>query len=190
VVPWARGYNMALTDPDVALFATTRLPQREKSFKWVGPLYRQTWGFYAKKDSRIIINSLDDAIQIPRIGTYHEDAKEQFLQKKGFVNLVSTNKNISNIRHLLQGNIDLWVSSDFNMPYLAKQAGISPALLRCVYAFQKVDNYIAFSRQTSDDVVEKWQCILDEIIRDGTYERLNQKYLHMQTKDLNSEGEI
>jgi polar amino acid transport system substrate-binding protein len=180
VVPWARGYTKALADSNVALFSTTRLPQRENKFKWVGPLYRQTWAFYAKKGSNIRIDSLEDAKKIPRIGTYHKDAKEQFLKENGFDNLVSTNKNISNIKHLIQGNIDLWVSSDFNMPYLARQTNISPDQLEFVYAIRTVDNYIAFSMQTPDDVVEKWQDRMDEIIRDGTYEKLRLKYVHIQ----------
>jgi polar amino acid transport system substrate-binding protein len=170
VVPWARGYNITLTDPNVALFSTTRLPQRENLFKWVGPLYRQNWGFYAKKGTKIRIKSLEEAKNIARIGTYYKDAKEQFLKKLGFNNLVSTNTNLSNIKHLIQGEIDLWVSSDFNMPYLATQAGISPDQLELVYAFREVDNYIAFSVQTSDVIVQKWQQTLDAIKKDGTYE--------------------
>jgi polar amino acid transport system substrate-binding protein len=183
VVPWARGYNMTLTNPNVALFSTTRLPQREKIFKWVGPLYRQTWGFYAKNGSGIILNSLDDAKKIARIGTYHKDAKEQFLQKKGFKNLVSTNTNISNIKHLIQGSVDLWVSSDFNMPYLARQAGILPNSLELVYAFREVDNYIAFSMQTPDATMGEWQDILDAIKKDGTYAKLYDKYVDFKRFD-------
>lgn len=169
VVPWARGYNMTLVNPNVALFSTTRLPQRERLFKWVGPLYRQNWGFYAKKGTKIRIKSLEEAKNIARIGTYYKDAKEQFLIKRGFNNLVSTNTNLSNIKHLIQGAIDLWVSSDFNMPYLATQAGISADQLELVYAFREVDNFIAFSLQTSDVIVQAWQYTLDEIKKDGTY---------------------
>ncbi len=172
MVPWARGYTLALTQPDVALFSTTRLPQREKLFKWVGPLYSQTWGFYGKKGAGLKITSLEQAKKVARIGTYHKDAKEQYLLAQGFTNLVSTNKNLSNIRHLLRGTIDLWVSSDFNMPYLVKQAGINPDRIERVYAFKKVENYIAFSTKTSDCLIHRWQRQLDEIKRDGTYERL------------------
>jgi len=177
VVPWARGYNMALTQPNVALFSTTRLPQREKRFKWVGPLYRQNWGFYAKKGAKISIRSLEDAKKIARIGTYHKDAKEQFLTKQGFKNLVSTNTNISNIKRLIQGSIDLWVSSDFNMPYLARQAGISPDQLELVYAFREVNNYIAFSIQTPDPIVRKWQQTLDAVKNDGTYTAFHTQHI-------------
>jgi polar amino acid transport system substrate-binding protein len=175
VVPWARGYTLALNQPNVALFSTTRLPQRETLFKWVGPIYAQTWGFYGKKDSGITIRSLDDARNVARIGTYHKDAKEQYLQSKGFGNLVSANRNLSNIRHLLNGQIDLWVSSDFNMPYLAQQAGIDPAELELVFAFLQVQNYIAFSAQTDDSLIHRWQRALDSIKGDGTYDRLREK---------------
>jgi polar amino acid transport system substrate-binding protein len=176
VVPWARGYNLALTRPNTAIFSTTRLPLREKLFKWAGPLYTQTWGFYGKKGSGLKINSLNDAKKVSRIGTYYKDAKEQFLQGKGFTNLVSANKNITNIKRIVEGKLDLWVSSDFNMPYLAKHAGVASDQLELVYAFRKVDNYIAFSIQTTDNLVKTWQRTLDEIKKDGTYTRLSEKY--------------
>jgi polar amino acid transport system substrate-binding protein len=171
-VPWARGYTLALTQPNVALFSTTRLPQREKLFKWVGPLYSQTWGFYARKDSSIKISSMDQARAVARIGTYYKDAKEQYLLANGFRNLVSTNNNLGNIRHLMDGSIDLWVSSDFNMPYLAQQAGINADRLKLVFPFKRVQNYIAFSNQSSDSLVTLWQQTLDELKHDGTYDRL------------------
>ena len=171
-VPWARGYTLALTQPNVALFSTTRLPQREKLFKWVGPLYSQTWGFYARKDSSIKISSMDQARAVARIGTYYKDAKEQYLLANGFRNLVSTNNNLGNIRHLMDGSIDLWVSSDFNMPYLAQQAGINADRLKLVFPFKRVQNYIAFSNQSSDSLVTLWQQTLDELKQDGTYDRL------------------
>ena len=171
-VPWARGYTLALTQPNVALFSTTRLPQREKLFKWVGPLYSQTWGFYARRDSAIKISSLAQAKSLSRIGTYYKDAKEQYLLAKGFLNLVSTKRNRNNIRHIMDGSIDLWVSSDFNMPYLAKQAGISPDQLKLIFAFKKVQNYIAFSTQSPSSLVNLWQQTLDELKQDGTYDRL------------------
>ena len=176
VVPWSRGYKLAQSSPNVALFSTTRLVQREKLFHWVGPLYTQTWAFYSRRGAGIRINSLEDARKIERIGTYLRDAKEQFLQSHGFGNLVSANRNISNIRHLVRGNIDLWVSSDFNMPYQVRQAGVEPDELELVYAFRKVSNYIAFSLDTPLHVVQEWQKSLDMMKEDGTYMQIARKY--------------
>ena len=176
VVPWARGYAMALNEPRVALFSTTRLPQRETLFQWVGPIYTQTWGFYARSDSGLKVRSMEEARAVPRIGTYHRDAKEQFLQAEGFKNLVSTNRNLSNVIHLLKGNIDLWVSSDFNMPYLVRQAGEDPSRLKEVFAFRKVNNYIAFSLQTPKPIVSTWQQALTRMKKDGSYRKICRRF--------------
>jgi ABC-type amino acid transport substrate-binding protein len=101
LVPWARGYELALSDPDTALFSTTRLSQRETLFSWVGPLYRQQWGFYKWKGSAVKIEGMEAAKRVARIGTYRKDAKMQFLRAQGFENLVPTNNNVTNLKHLL-----------------------------------------------------------------------------------------
>ena len=176
LVPWARGYQLAQSEADTALFSTTRLPQREAMFSWVGPLYRQRWGFYRWHANPIRIADIEAAKQVKRIGTYRQDAKMQYLQALGFENLVPTNKNITNLTHLQRGDIDLWVSSDFNMPYLARQAGASPDQLALAYAFHTVGNYIAFSKGTSPHVIRLWQAVLDEMKSDGSYRRICRKY--------------
>ncbi|MDJ0856626.1 MAG: transporter substrate-binding domain-containing protein [Desulfobacterales bacterium] len=176
VVPWSRGYTLAMSTPGVALFATTRLAQREKQFRWVGPLYSHTWAFYGRKGSGLQIGSLEEARGVERIGTYRKDAKEQYLQAQGFKNLVSANRNISNIRHLSEGELDLWVSSDFNMAYLVDQAGFEPAQFERVYAFHKVSNYIAFSRGTPLAVIRDWQRCFEGMKQDGTYMRIARQH--------------
>ena len=176
LVPWSRGYRLAQNRANVALFSTTRLKHREKRFQWVGPLYTQTWALYARRDSRIRIRSLAEAKQVKRIGTYLMDAKEQYLQHQGFENLVSAKRNISNIRHLIDGTIDLWVSSDFNMPFLVRQAGFEPDDFKRVYILRRVANYIAFSLDTPRTLVEAWQLCLTQIKQDGTYRQIARHY--------------
>jgi len=184
VVPWARGYRLALSEPNVALFSTTRLSQREDKFSWVGPLYSQMWGFYARKGGGIHIRDLSDARKIARIGTYHKDAKKQYLESLNFNNLISSNINISNIKHLMKGEIDLWVSSDFNVAYLARQAGVDPDRLELAYPFREVHNYIAFSLSTPDHVVKEWQAVLDAIVADGTYGIICNRYNYVPRDSL------
>jgi polar amino acid transport system substrate-binding protein len=168
LVPWARGYNLALKKPNVALFSTTRLPEREKQFKWVGPLYTQTWVLYKKKGNPIRIVSLEDAKKVERIGTYREDGKKLFLEKNGFTNLVDSSNNTTNVLHLIKGNIDLWISSDYSMPYIASQAGVDSQQIEKAYTIKSVDNYIVFSIQTPDSIIEAWQQALDHIKKDKT----------------------
>jgi polar amino acid transport system substrate-binding protein len=176
LTPWARAYQMALSGANTAVFSTSRLPQREQLFSWVGPLYLQRWGFYRWKGSGVDVDDFDAARQVSAIGTYRQDAKMQYLQAKGFENLVSTNINTTNVKHLQRGNIDLWVSSDFNMPHLVRQAGQSPDNVELAHAFHTVGNYIAFSKQTSPHIVRLWQAVLDEMKSDGSYQQICDKY--------------
>jgi polar amino acid transport system substrate-binding protein len=176
IVPWARGYELAQSDINTALFSTTRVPERESLFSWVGPLYRQQWGFYRWKGSGVEVANLEAARRVARIGTYFKDAKMQYLQALGFNNLVPTNQNINNVKHLEQANIDLWVSSDFNMPFLAKEADVSPDQLELIYPFHTVDNYIAFSKKTSPHIIRLWQMVLDEMKSDGSYQEMCHRY--------------
>jgi ABC-type amino acid transport substrate-binding protein len=57
------------------------------------------------------------------------------------------------------------------MPYQARQAGIDPDQLKLIFPFKRVENYIAFSIQSADSLVNLWQQTLDEIKEDGTYNR-------------------
>jgi len=95
LVPWARGYRLALSNADTAIFSTTTLPQREALFSWVGPLYRQHWGFYRWRGAGVDISDMASAKRVARIGTYHQDAKMQYLKARGFENLVPTNSLIN-----------------------------------------------------------------------------------------------
>lgn len=36
--------------------------------------------------------------------------------------------------------------------------------------------YIAFHKETSEEVIQRWQKALDEIKKDGTYQKILQKY--------------
>ena len=172
MVPWARGYKQTVTEANTALFSTTRLPQRESLFFWVGPLYHQRWGFYRWKGSNIHVPDMEAAKRVARIGAYHQDAKMQYLLAQGFDNLVPANKNINNVLHLKKGNIDLRLSSALNMPHLVKKAGVSPSQVELAYTFRTVGNYITFSRTTSPHVVRLWQAVFEELKADGSYQQL------------------
>ena len=90
LLPWARGYNLLKSKPNVALFTTTRTKEREDLFHWVGPIATSTNAFYAKKGSNIRIKTIEDAKRVDSIATYKEDAREQMLLTWGFNNIDSS----------------------------------------------------------------------------------------------------
>lgn len=176
VVPWARSYKALQENPDTILFSVTRTPEREKLFKWVGPVLRAKWYLYAKKGSGIKIKKLEDAKKVARIGTYKDDAREQFLKQNGFSNLESVPNNETNFKKLVLGRVDLVVLTNVGAKITAKNAGHTMDAVEAVYEIKSTDLYIAFSSATADDTVKKWRNALDEMKKDGSFKKIYQKW--------------
>ncbi|OHD12340.1 MAG: hypothetical protein A2086_08895 [Spirochaetes bacterium GWD1_27_9] len=175
VVPWARGYNELLSNKNIILFSTTRTEEREKLFKWVGPVGVNQWIFYAKKDSNIVIKSLEDAKNVKSIGTYIDDVREKFLVQNGFLNIESVNNNALNVKKLIKGRIDLWISG-IGAKEICEKAGEDFEKIKVIYVVKEMKLYIAFSLDISDEIVAKWQKAYDDIKKDGTLKKINNKW--------------
>ncbi len=178
IAPWARGYQALQRLPNVALFSTTRTPAREAKFHWVGPLLRVKWVLYAKKNNvPENLNTLDDARRVRSIGAYHDDARERFLLERGFTNLQSAANNIINVKKLMSGRLSLVAGSNVGMAGSARAAGYDPKDLTPALVFKQVDLYIAFSKQSSPDIVARWRDAFQAMVDDGTYARIYAEWL-------------
>jgi polar amino acid transport system substrate-binding protein len=133
LMPWARAYKQIINKPNKILFSMTRTPQREYLFKWVGPIANNSFVFYARSDSKITINSLEDAKDEKyKVGTYLDGANEIYLKSQDFYNIYSVPNDLLNIKKLVKGRIDLWAAGETQGLYKAKQLKIDPKKLnRC-----------------------------------------------------------
>lgn len=176
VVPWARSYRALEQDPNVALFSTTRTEQREHLFKWVGPIGYVNWVLVKKRGSPVRVDALDDARSVPRIGTYQQDAREQWLKSLGFTNLESVPSDDMNCRKLQAGRIDLWITGDIDMVATCGNQGIDLRELEVAYVAKKQELYVAFSKGTPDATVRRWQDAYDALVREGEFRAIHQRY--------------
>ncbi|MBF0205219.1 MAG: ABC transporter substrate-binding protein [Desulfamplus sp.] len=175
-VPWARGYKLTMIKPNHALFSTTFTEERRPLFKWVGPVSQAVWIFYAKAGSGIKINALEDAKKVNLIGTYLDDVREQFLKKEGFTNLDSVPKDELNLKKLLAGRISLWAASPIAVSFAGKKLGIPIDGIEPVFTIMKKGLFIAFNKDTPDDIVNKWTKAYNDFRTDGTMEAIYKKW--------------
>ncbi|MBF0229561.1 MAG: ABC transporter substrate-binding protein [Desulfamplus sp.] len=176
MVPWARGYNLAITKPNIALFSTTFTEERRNLFKWVGPLFESVWMFYAKAGSNIKMNTLDDAKTLKSIGTYRDDVREQFLKSKGFTNLDTVTDDSLNLKKLMGDRISIWVASSDTAPSIAEKLEIPMDSMEVVFKIPADGLFIAFNKDTSDEIVSKWEKAYNEVRSDGTMEAIYKKW--------------
>ena len=174
---WKILYQRGLTEPDTVLFPPSRTPEREALFKWVGPLIPEKVVLFARKDSGIDLRSLEDAKKVDGIATVTGYASEKMLRQKGFTNLVSQRSTIQGPDALKFGRVDLWISSNVTMRQTAFAAHVDPDLFEPLFVVEEIPSYLAFSKSVSDEVVNQWQTALDDMTRDGSWERIVSKWV-------------
>jgi polar amino acid transport system substrate-binding protein len=80
-----------------------------------------------------------------------------------------------NVRKLMKGQIDLWVTADPNGRYVAKQEGLDG--LKVVQRLYTAELYLALNRNTPDELVQKLQKALDEMREAGELQTIKARYL-------------
>ncbi|WP_458378921.1 substrate-binding periplasmic protein [Pseudomonas chlororaphis] len=171
--PWERIYKLALEQPGYGVFVTARLPDREPLFKWVGPIGPDDWILLARDDSKIALQSLEQARKY-RIGAYKGDAIAETLAKQGLRPQVVL-KDQDNARKLVGGQIDLWATGDPAGRYLARQEGVTG--LKTVLRFHSTQLYLALNKEVPDETVARLQAALDQLREEGVVEEIMGRYL-------------
>ena len=176
VYPWARAYKMALENENIILFGMTHTKDRENKFKWVGPLATKRDILVARKSSGIRIDRLEDAKKVKYIGTLRDDTRELLLKSHGFSNLQSVSDEQLNAKKLAIGRIDLWAYKIPGLRTVCDLAGVDYTEFEEVFNLRETELMIAFSKKTSDAIVQQWKDAFDEISADGTILKIQKKW--------------
>ena len=177
MMAWDDAYNLALKEKNVLLFSTTRTEQRETLFKWVGPIGSYNDILYAKSGSGIVINNLEDAKKVGKIGVVDGWFSKEFLTGLDFKNLESTKLPAENAKKLVEGKVDLCAFTDTTAPEILKEAGYSMDQIAPAYVIKTYEFYIAFSKDTSDAIVSEWRRSFEEMKTDGTFGKISAKWV-------------
>ena len=177
MLPWARAYRWLRQQENTILFSTTRTPEREKLFRWVGPLFQNTTYLIAARKQNIKISSPEE-LQKYRFGTIIDDASEMFLSRLGIsADHFERNRNTrSNLRMLDAGRIDFIVSGWEAFVSDARIEGLDKKKFEIIYTADSSDVSIAFHRNTADWIIERFQQALDNIRDEGMYDRIVKRY--------------
>lgn len=179
---WKRSYLKTINGTNAAIFPTTRTPDREELFHWVGPILRVRWALYAKTGSQLKITNLEDAKRVGRIGTYAEDAREQFLKDEGFTNLESVHSIYLNWRMLYADRVDLVAGSDMSLNQSMQSGEFPSQAFEKVLEIKTVDLYLAFSKNTDPYILEAWKQGLTELLKESTLQSLQKQWFARQAE--------
>jgi len=183
VYPWARAYNMSSEQENVLIYSIAKTPEREKLFKWIGPLYPYTESlFKLKKRKDIAVHSLDDAKKY-KIGVVREYAVHQMLRSQGFIdgkNLDAVSAQELNIKKLFKERVDMIVGSSLDLSWRMRTQADLPPFEDLEQAFELkeifTEIYMAFGVKTSDEVVGQIRTAFDQLKAEGKIDSILQRY--------------
>jgi len=177
VVPWARAYQEARTQPNTGVFVTMRTGEREALFKWVGPLTVNITSIYGLASSNIRIASLDDARHHGEIAVPREWYSHQALLAEGFTNLYPVQGPEQMVKMFKRGRVKLMVADNLSLPALLMRSNLPEQQVARLFTFLRTYSYIAFSPRTDDALIARWQAELDGMKADGSFTAIHEKWL-------------
>lgn len=177
-VPLKRALFLLSSEPGYALFNLNRTAGREAKMKWVGPLHSSVTHFYENKNAPTGIQSFDDAQKVESICVLRENVHHRLLRKKGFTNIFPANSYVSCIHMLSMQRVKLTPLSNLSSIVLNKERLLSSGLQKTAVKLSESQGYIAFSKSTPGEVIDRWQAALDKLKESGRYQQLIELYLH------------
>jgi polar amino acid transport system substrate-binding protein len=158
IAAWARAYQTALTGPNTMLFSTTRTVQREKLFKWAGPVGQNRTVVWAKKSSAIAqitdMSTIKNKIVVIR-DSVDDQAVVNINTPENLITRAA--KPDSAAKMLARGRVALWAYNEITAIALLKQIGEDINNYEIVNVLNSTDMYFAFSKDVDDSVVQLLQ---------------------------------
>jgi polar amino acid transport system substrate-binding protein len=178
MLSWKDAYDRAQVYPNTCIYSTARSENREKVFKWIGPIVENKWAAFAKKGFKGTLARPEDLGEY-RVGVLQGDAKERYLKDLRVTFRVPEADDAKNPSKLTLNRtevdkIDLWITGYYSGAYIAAKTGVKDVVP--VWVFQTSQNYLACNLSLPQATADKLQRAIDAMKRDGSHAAILARY--------------
>lgn len=177
MMPWTRAYTLAQREPNVALFAMVRTPERETRFQWVGPILHGKVRFYSLKTRGLQVDDIESVAASGPLAVPKQWYSYEALKNRGLQNLYGVPTPETMVTIFAHGRVNLILLEDILLRDMLAPAKLTPADVQAQMVFMESSYYIAFSLDTDPAVVAAWQNELAEMRRDGSFSAIFRQWL-------------
>jgi len=174
VMPWAQAYAKAQASPQTCVYSTVRSPDREKSFRWIGPVTQGVYSIYGLDGFTDNVTRVDD-LRAYRIGVAR-DARMNYLRNLKIDRIVEVEDDAAVPRMLTadrqkEGGVDLWMGHAFGAIDKARDQGVA---VKVVFASVMTQPYwLACNPAFPKDIAAKLDAAFSSLRADGSFQRLS-----------------
>ncbi|WP_305986002.1 ABC transporter substrate-binding protein [Roseibium sp. MMSF_3544] len=158
ILPWARGYLIAQSEPNVMLFTAGRTEERvSNGFHFIGPVVMWTHALMAKSGANLSIDDLDAVkAQDLTVAGVRGSWQMRLLEEAG-VQTVDTENHETGARMLLAERVDLWITSSLQASVILKDLGEDADRVEPVHAVRRSPSFLMISKGSDPDVIARWE---------------------------------
>lgn len=158
IMPWIRVYDTALKTPGVLVFSVAKTKERvDAGFQFIGPVVTRKHTLYKKKGDPLTLANIEDVkTKNLTVGSVRGTMRAKLLTDMG-IKVDEVTSHTQNLKKLQAGRIPLVAMSDLELKTALDIAGLSTTEFEPALVFSESGSFLAFSKGTPKDVVEKWQ---------------------------------
>ncbi|MBG0790145.1 MAG: transporter substrate-binding domain-containing protein [Desulfovibrionaceae bacterium] len=160
---WARALETVKSHSGTAIICLARTPQRERIYKWVGPVGEVVLGLYAQKNRNMRFRPEDESPK-SRIGVVRGSAAAHILLNSCGMeecDLRFVKDDETQFKMLKKGRLDLITQSDTGALLTMKKLGFDSNEFEMVHVLDELKLYLALNIETDDAFVSRLQAALD-----------------------------
>jgi polar amino acid transport system substrate-binding protein len=164
LVPWARGFEIAKTRPNVFLFAAGKNDDRlNMGFKFIGPVTTANNILVAKKGPEYSLKSLEDVRKSNVSVAGVRGSWQAKMLKSSGIDVVETDNHTMAARMLMADRIDAWVISTLQAGHILTALGFPVDSTETIYTISQSQGHIMVSNGTDPEVIEKWEHAFNDV---------------------------
>ncbi len=184
IVPWSDGYRKVQREENTFIFTTSRKAERERLFKWVGPILKDTFYLVALENSKIHPTSNPLDLRKYKVSGIPEDHPVEFLEQLGF-KVQYIESDLDRYKLLREGKLDLDIMTELSQKSYEKLYRLKFKKITMLY---KVDYYAAFNLKTSTQLIEHLNKDLRRFRKGKEFREIFKKYTGAQKSSLYEEA--
>ncbi len=174
---FSRSFVRINNDENTVFFPLAKTVEREKYFKWVGPISMDEPVIYGKKSKKIKITSNDDLKKYKITGKDGYGGVKQLNNmgiKSSAMDLEDSDKEV--VLKLAAEKADLAVCNRLSCQFQLKDNGMKMKDYEVIYKLSPNEFALAFNKDTDDAVVDSVRKAMEDFVKTKEYSAILKKY--------------
>jgi ABC-type amino acid transport substrate-binding protein len=171
---WADAQAKVKDGQNLFIFPFARTPEREANYGWLQKLFDINVGFVTGPGSEAI-DTIEQAKAVTAIGVLEGTPWDKELEKRGVTNVKRYKSSPAIVAAIVSGEVPAGYGPDIELKYAWRTGGHQGALT-IGKQIQKMDQYLAMSKDSPAIKAAEWQQAFEVLQQDGTFDRIYASY--------------